>query len=74
MFRKKLLYQRIYKHRTHKGPTERGMPSTGWFFGFKLHIVCNNFGEICSFKIIKGNVSDVSQVPDLTTNLEGFLF
>lgn len=66
--------QRIYKHKVCKGLAERGMSSTGWFFGFKWHIICNNFGEIVSFKITKGNTSDISQVQDLTSNLEGFLF
>jgi len=50
--------QRIYKHKVCKGLAERGMSSTGWFFGFKLHIICNNFGEIVSFKITKGNTTN----------------
>lgn len=66
--------QRIYKHKVFTGIAQRGKSSTGWFFGFKLHIICNNFGEIVSLKITKGNKSDVSQVFDLAKHLQGFLF
>ena len=37
--------------------------SMGWFFGFKLHIVINDKGEIMAFKITKGNVDDRKPVP-----------
>jgi hypothetical protein len=30
----------------------------GWFFGLKLHLVCNELDEIVSFKITSGNVAD----------------
>ncbi len=66
--------QRIAKHKVFKGIAEPGMSSTGWFFGFKLHIICNNFGEIVSLQITKGNKSDVYQVFNLAEDLQGFLF
>jgi hypothetical protein len=30
----------------------------GWFFGFKLHIICNEMGEIVNFMFTPGNVDD----------------
>ena len=30
----------------------------GWFFGFKLHIVCNEKGELLNFMITPGDVDD----------------
>lgn len=30
----------------------------GWFFGFKLHLIINDKGEILSFYLTKGNVDD----------------
>ena len=30
----------------------------GWFFGFKLHIVCNDRGEIIDFMLTPGNIDD----------------
>ena len=30
----------------------------GWFYGFKLHLVCNEKGELLSFMLTPGNVDD----------------
>ena len=30
----------------------------GWFYGFKLHLVCNERGELLSFMLTPGNVDD----------------
>jgi len=30
----------------------------GWFFGFKLHLVCNDKGEIIEFMLTPGNIDD----------------
>ncbi len=29
-----------------------------WFFGLKIHLVINNFGELIAFKMTKANVND----------------
>ena len=50
--------QRIYIHRTFKGIAQRGKSSTGWFFGFKLHLICNEKGELLNFMITPGDVDD----------------
>jgi hypothetical protein len=49
---------RIRSHRVFDGLAQRGKTSTGWFFGLKLHLVTNQFGEIVSFFITPGNVAD----------------
>ena len=49
---------RIHSHNVFKGLAKRGKTSTGWFFGLKLHLVINQFGEIVSFLITPGNVAD----------------
>ena len=36
----------------------KGKTTLGWFFGFKLHIIINDKGEILSFVITQGNVDD----------------
>ncbi|MBP6892610.1 IS982 family transposase [Candidatus Babeliales bacterium] len=53
--------RRIYRHKIFKGIAERGKTSIKWFFGFKLHMTINQFGEIISFFITPGNVSDGNQ-------------
>lgn len=30
----------------------------GWFFGFKLHLICNEHGEMLNFMITPGDVDD----------------
>ena len=50
--------RRIYAHKVFKGLAQRGKSSTGWFYGFKLHLIINDQGEILSFCITAGNVDD----------------
>ena len=30
----------------------------GWFYGFKLHLIINDKGEILNFVITQGNIDD----------------
>ena len=50
--------QRIHVHKVFKGIAERGKCSMGWFFGFKLHLICNEKGERLNFMITPGDVDD----------------
>ena len=50
--------QRIHLHRVFRGLAQRGQCSMGWFYGFKLHLVCNEKGELLSFMLTPGNVDD----------------
>ena len=50
--------QRIHIHKTFKGIAQRGKCSMGWFFGFKLHLICNEHGELLNFMITPGDVDD----------------
>ncbi len=55
------------------GMAKKAKSSMGWFYGFKLHLIINDKGEIMSFKITKGNSSDVRNVESLTEGLSGSL-
>jgi hypothetical protein len=44
---------RIPRHKTFKQEAQRGKSSAGWFYGFKLHIIVDDCGEILSFSITK---------------------
>ena len=50
--------QRIHMHKVFKGLAQRGKCSLGWFYGFKLHLICNDKGEILNFMITPGDVDD----------------
>jgi hypothetical protein len=68
------LNQRISSHKVFAGLAERGKTSTGWFFGFKLHLVFNDRGELLNVTLTPGNVDDRKPVPQLVRNLFGKLF
>ena len=50
--------QCILIHRTFEGLASRGKCSMGWFFGFKLHLIINDKGEILNFVFTTGGVDD----------------
>jgi hypothetical protein len=68
------LNQRIHVHKVFAGLAGRGKTSTGWFFGFKLHLIVNDQGELLQFCISPGNVDDRKPVPQLAKKLFGKLF
>lgn len=65
---------RIVQQQVFAGSAQRGKTSTGWFFGFKLHLVINHQGEIISFCFISGNTDDRKPVEQLTKGMWGKLF
>jgi transposase len=68
------LNQRIASHKVFAGLAGRGKTSTGWFFGFKLHLVINDRGELLNVMLTPGNVDDRKPVPRLVRKLFGKVF
>jgi DDE family transposase len=66
--------RRIAAHRVFRGIAQRGKNSVGWFFGFKLHLVANDRGELLACRLTAANVDDRTPVPHLTRWLWGKLF
>jgi hypothetical protein len=66
--------RRIRQHRVFRGLAERGKTSVDWFFGFKLHLVFNDCGELLTFRLTPGNVDDRAPVPEFAKHLFGKLF
>jgi hypothetical protein len=50
--------KRITRNKVFKGIAELGKSTMGFFFGFKLHLIVNDKGEILNFVITQGNVDD----------------
>lgn len=46
----------------------------GWHFGFKLHLIINDYGELLAFQLTPANVDERKPVPDMTKDLIGKLF
>lgn len=66
--------KRIAGHKVFAGIAQRGKNSLGWFYGFKLHLVVNDRGDLLSFCLTPGNVDDRRPVPKLAKALFGKLF
>jgi hypothetical protein len=56
--------KREFNHKVMKGLATKGQCSMGWFFGFKLHIVINDKGEILDFLFTQANVDDRQPLKD----------
>jgi hypothetical protein len=66
--------KRIQRNRVFHGLAKIGKTTMGWFFGFKLHLVINECGELLAVQLTPGNVDDRQPVPHLTRRLFGKLF
>lgn len=56
--------KRIPRHKVFDGIAQRGKSTMGYFFGFKLHFVINDRGEILNFVITPGNTDDRAPLQD----------
>ena len=63
--------QRIHIHKVFKGIAARGKCSMGWFYGFKLHLICNEKGEILNFMFTPGDVDDRKPFENFVVNMLG---
>lgn len=50
--------KRIFNHKVFKNIATRGKSTMGYFYGFKLHLIVNEIGQILDFQITQGNVDD----------------
>lgn len=68
--------KREKQNKVFKDIATKGQCSMGWFFGFKLHIVINDKGEIIDFLFSQGNVDDRYPLKNKTfhNNIFGKLF
>jgi len=57
-------YKREKQNKVFRGMAAKGRGTMGWFFGFKLHIIINERGEIIDFLITQGNIDDRQPLKD----------
>ena len=50
--------KREKQHKVFKGIAQKSKSTMGWFFGFKIHLIINDKGEILSFYFSRANVDD----------------
>lgn len=66
--------KRAPTHQLFKKKSRWGKNAMGWFYGFKLHLIINDEGELLAFKLTPANVDDRQPVPEMTRGLFGKLF
>lgn len=66
--------KRISRNKVFAKLAKTGKTTAGWFFGFKLHLIVNDRGEIITFQLSQGNVADVSMLEVLTKDILGKLY
>lgn len=68
--------KRIANNKVFRGKAARGKTSTGWFYGFKLFLVINAFGEIMTAFFTPGNIADnnFSTMLKMFSKLKGWAF
>lgn len=65
--------KRAKAHKVFKGLAGKGKNSMGFFFGFKLHLICNQKGEIVRILLTSGNKADNNEkvLTELLADLQG---
>lgn len=68
--------KRIKRNKVFQGLAQLGKSTMGYFFGFKLHIVINDKGELLNFVITPGNTDDREPLknPSFIKALQGKLY
>ena len=67
---------RIKANKVFNGLATRGKSSMGWFFGLKMHLIINQYGQLINFLLTPGNVADnnAGVLTELLTDLQGQCF
>ena len=68
--------KRVHAHRVFKDGAAWGKSSTGWYFGYKLHLLINHQGQILRFLFTPANVADnnTTVLQDMLGGLKGKCF
>ena len=66
--------KRISAHRVFAKVAGRSKTSMGWFYGFRLHLVINDTGDLLGVEVTTGNTDDRQPLPTLASRLHGTLY
>ncbi|MCB9262905.1 MAG: IS982 family transposase [Flavobacteriales bacterium] len=68
--------KREKQHSVMKHFASKGKSTMGWFYGFKLHLIINDKGELLSFYLSGANVDDrnLKVIETMTKNIFGKLY
>ena len=66
--------KRIRRNKVFARFAKMGKTGSGWFSGFKLHLIINEVGEILAFQLTPGNTSDRAIADVLSQGIIGNLY
>lgn len=66
--------RRINRNKVFKDLAAKGKTSMGWFYGFKLHLIVNDVGELLAVYLTPGNTDDRKPLEDMSKHIFGKLF
>jgi hypothetical protein len=66
--------RRIARHKTFSNIAQRSKTSVDWFYGFKLHLIINDEGELINCFISAGNLDDRKGLLKMAKGLKGNVF
>lgn len=66
--------KRASRNKVCKGFASRKKSSMGWFFGFKLHVICNHLRQIVAIEVTTASADDREPVLSLVKNLRGTIW
>ena len=66
--------RRISSHRVFAAEAGCSKTSMGWFYGFKLHLIINDKGELLDVELTPGNTDDRSPLRKFAEGLHGNLY
>jgi hypothetical protein len=66
--------KRSARHKVFAGLARWGRNSLGWCYGFKLHLLINDIGELLAYRLTVAKVDDRVPVPALVAKVKGKVF
>lgn len=66
--------KRIHSHKVFKVVANIGKSSMGWFYGFKLHVICDFNGNIIKCNMTKGSANDLKIGAKMMKDLRGKIY
>ena len=66
--------KRTSSHKVFKFVAALGKSSKGWFYGFKLHVICDFMGNIVRCRITAGNQNDLKVAVSMLKDFKGKIY
>lgn len=65
--------KRAFTHKVAKGFATKSKSTMGWYYGFKLHLVCDKDGQILAWRITTATVDDRKGLAHIWRELTGMI-